>query len=447
MAFRSAFICCIAVFFTFYQGTQEVFAVEAPQEQVSQGETKREVKLYVSDGELIELAAPATKMFVADPNIADIQVPSPDRVFIFGKKAGRTTFFALRADGSKSDVFNVKVTYNNADLNRFLSQEAGNLRVSIQEVPQGVLLTGVVPTPEIAERVRAIAVRLAGDGNPVVNNLRLSGATEVAIKVRIAEISRNVMKDIGIRWGAVGNAGIFSFGLATGAATSGDKTNITALVDALANAGLASVLAEPTLTAVSGEKASFLAGGEFPVPVTQNAASNSAISVEFRKYGVSLEFSPTVLSEKLISLYVKPEVSSISNSGAVVMNNIQIPALTTRRTETTVQLGSGESLVIGGLIQQQFSTDIDKIPGVGDIPVLGALFRSTHFRKNETELVIIVTPYVVRPITDPGSIPLPTDRVAPSNDWERVLEGKIAHPRASAEPAGKLRSDAGFIIK
>ena len=255
------------------------------------------------------------------------------------------------------------------------------------------------------------------------------------------------MKDIGIRWGAVGNAGIFSFGLATGAATSGDKTNITALVDALANAGLASVLAEPTLTAVSGEKASFLAGGEFPVPVTQNAASNSAISVEFRKYGVSLEFSPTVLSEKLISLYVKPEVSSISNSGAVVMNNIQIPALTTRRTETTVQLGSGESLVIGGLIQQQFSTDIDKIPGVGDIPVLGALFRSTHFRKNETELVIIVTPYVVRPITDPDSIPLPTDRVAPSNDWERVLEGKIAHPRASAEPAGKLRSDAGFIIK
>ncbi len=131
MAFRSAFICCIAVFFTFYQGTQEVFAVEAPQEQVSQGETKREVKLYVSDGELIQLAAPATKMFVADPNIADIQVPSPDRVFIFGKKPGRTTFFALRADGSKSDVFNVKVTYNNADLNRFLSQEAGNLRVSI----------------------------------------------------------------------------------------------------------------------------------------------------------------------------------------------------------------------------------------------------------------------------------------------------------------------------
>jgi pilus assembly protein CpaC len=235
--------------------------------------------------------------------------------------------------------------------------------------------------------------------------------------------------------------------LATGAATSGDKTNITALVDALANAGLASVLAEPTLTAVSGEKASFLAGGEFPVPVTQNAASNSAISVDFRKYGVSLEFTPTVLSEKLISLYVKPEVSDISNTGAVVMNNIQIPALTTRRTETTVQLGSGESLVIGGLIQQQFSTDIDKIPGAGDIPVLGALFRSTHFRKNETELVIIVTPYVVRPISDPDSIPLPTDRVAPSNDWERVLEGKIAHPSAIAEPVGKLRSDAGFIIK
>ncbi len=169
--------------------------------------------------------------------------------------------------------------------------------------------------------------------------------------------------------------------------------------------------------------------------------------MDFRKYGVSLEFTPTVLSEKLISLYVKPEVSDISNTGAVVMNNIQIPALTTRRTETTVQLGSGESLVIGGLIQQKFNTEIDKIPGAGDIPVLGALFRSTQFRTNETELVIIVTPYVVRPIADPDSIPLPTDGVAPSNDWERVLEGKIAHPRASAGPAGKLRSDAGFIIK
>jgi pilus assembly protein CpaC len=446
MEFRSAFSCCAGVFFAFLLGSPAVLAADNPP-VASQADTPREVKLYVSDGELIQLSAPAAKMFVADPNIADIQVPSPDRVFIFGKKPGRTAFFALRADGTKSDVFNVKVTYNNADLNRFLSQEAGNLHVSIEEVPQGILLTGAVPSPEVAERVRAIAVRLAGEGNPVVNNLRLSGATQVAIKVRIAEISRNVLKDIGVRWGAVGNAGIFSFGLATGAPTSGSKTSITALVDALANAGLASILAEPTLTAVSGEKASFLAGGEFPVPMMQNASANSAISVDFRKYGVSLEFTPTVLSEKLISLYVKPEVSDISTTGAVVMNNVQIPALTTRRTETTVQLGSGESLVIGGLIQQQFSTEIDKIPGAGDIPVLGALFRSTQFRKNETELVIIVTPYVVRPIADPDSIPLPTDGVAPSNDWDRVLGGKIAQPQTSAEPAKKLKTDAGFIMK
>ncbi len=447
MKFRSAYACYIAIFCVFCLGIPEAFAADNPPAQVSQVETPREVKLYVSDGELIQLSAPAAKMFVADPNIADIQVPSADRVFIFGKKPGRTAFFALRADGTKSDVFTVKVTYNVSDLNRFLKQEAGNLRVAIKEVPQGVLLTGVVPTPDIAERVRAIATRLAGEGNPVINNLRLSGATEVAIKVRIAEISRDVMKDIGIRWGAAGNAGIFSFGLATGASTSGGKTNITALVDALAGAGLASVLAEPTLTAVSGEKASFLAGGEFPVPVTQNAAANSAIAVDYRKYGVSLDFIPTVLSERLISLYVKPEVSDISSAGAVIMNNIQIPALTTRRTETTVQLGSGESLVIGGLIQQKFNTEIDKIPGVGDIPILGVLFRSTQFRKNETELVIIVTPYVVRPIADPASIPLPTDGAAPSNDWERVLEGKIAHPRASGGPAGNFRSDAGFIIK
>jgi pilus assembly protein CpaC len=409
------------------------------------GESRREIKVYVSNGELVELSAPAAKMFVADPGIADIQVPSPDRVFIYGKKPGRTAFFALRPDGSKSDVIDIKVSYNTADLRRFLRVEAGDLPVTIEETPQGIILSGVVPTAEVAERVRAVALRLAGDGNPLTNNLRLSGSTQVSIRVRIAEISRNVVKDLGVNWSAVSNVGIFTFGLSGSTINNGKSTNITAMVDAMAGEGLVSILAEPTLTAVSGEKASFLAGGEFPVPITQGV--NQSLSVDYRKYGVSLEFIPTVLSDRLISLYVRPEVSDISTEGAVTLNNFQIPALTTRRTETTVQLGSGQSLVIGGLIQSRFATEIDKIPGGGDMPVLGALFRSTHFRKNESELVVIVTPYLVRPVSNPANIALPTDNVAPASDLERLLQGRIARQKNTNPPPVKLKGDAGFIYK
>ncbi len=423
------------------------------------GGTKRELNIYVSNGELVQLSAPAAKMFIADPSIADIQVPAPDRVFIYGKRPGRTAFFALKPDGSKSDSFDVKVSHNTADLNRFLQLEAGDVPVTISESPQGIILNGSVPNPAVAERVRAITQRLAGDGNPVVNNLRISGSTQVTIRVRIAEISRSVVKNLGVNWGAVGSSGIFTFGLASGASSiasnaltsavassgSGKKTSITAIVDALATDGLASILAEPTLTAVSGEKASFLAGGEFPVPVTQGL--NSSISVDYRKYGVSLDFVPTVLSDRLVSMYVRPEVSDISTDGAVTLNNFQIPALTTRRTETTVQLGSGQSLVIGGLIQSRFSTDIDKIPGAGDVPVLGTLFRSSSFKKNESELIVIVTPYIVSPIGNPGKIALPTDSVAPSSDLERILQGRLARDKGPQAPVVKLKGDAGFIMR
>jgi pilus assembly protein CpaC len=445
-----------------------------PQSQTA----NNEVKIYVSNGELFKLSAPAATMFVADPNVADIQIPARDRVFIFGKKPGRTTFFALGADGSKLESFDIKVTYNTADLTRFLRIEAGDLPVTLTEAPQGLILNGVVASPEVAERIRAVALRLAGEGNPVVNNLRISGAMQVSIKVRIAEISKSVVKELGVNWSAVANRGAFNFGLATGreflagaqaaangaqgastlitrsstgagaafAGFSGKNGSITALIDALANEGLASILAEPTLTALSGEKASFLAGGEFPIPVVQGVNNTSTISVDFRKYGVGLDFTPTVLSERLISMNVKPEVSELSTEGAVSINGFSIPALTTRRTETTIQLGSGQSLVIAGLVQNRFTTEIDKFPGLGDLPVLGALFRSSRFRKNETELIIVVTPYVVRPLTNGAEVPLPNDNVQPPTDLERIIAGKLAKERTVNKPV-QLKGDPGFMLR
>lgn len=418
----------------------------------------RELKIYMSNGKLIQLKSPAASMFVADPAIADIQLPAPDKVFIYGKKPGRTTFFALRADGTQSDSINVAVMYNIVDFNRFLRAQAGDVQVQLVETPQGLLLGGVVQTAEAAERVKAIAAHLAGEGNSVISNLRIAGSTQVSLHVRIAEISRSVMKDLGVNWSATAATGVFTFGftgggssvlsnavssvvqnVASGGALPARRGNITALIDALASQGLVSILAEPTLTAASGEKASFLAGGEFPIPITQSVSNN--ISVDYRQYGVSLNFTPTVLSDRLISLNVKPEVSELTSTGAVTLNNFQIPAITTRRAETTVQLGSGESLVIAGLIQNRFTTDIDQVPGAGDIPVLGPLFRSSSFQKNESELVIIVTPYLVRPVTNSESLKAPTDKVAPSSDVERILEGRLGR---STE---KLRGDPGFIYK
>jgi pilus assembly protein CpaC len=301
---------------------------------------------------------------------------------------------------------------------------------------------------------------------------------QVAIRVRIAEISRNVIKNLGVNWNVAASPGSFSFGLASGrdflvnsaagagagvlrAADSGSlsgsqgtvygglsnrRANITALVDALATEGLVSILAEPTLTPMSGEKASFLAGGEFPIPIVQGT-NNNAISIDYRKYGISLDFTPTVLSDKVISLYVKPEVSELSTEGAVTLNNFQIPALTTRRTETTVQLGSGESLVIAGLIQNKFSTQIDKLPGAGDVPVLGPLFRSSRFQKNESELIIVVTPYIVRPAANNRAFPLPTEDVQPPTDLERILEGRLAHTPGQGKGSVRIKGDAGFIVK
>ncbi|MDZ4791452.1 MAG: type II and III secretion system protein family protein [Hyphomicrobiales bacterium] len=385
---------------------------------------QREIKVYVSSGELIQLAGPAATMFIADPSIADVQLPVPGKIFIYGKKSGRTTFFALAADGSKVDSFNVVVTYNASDLSRFLKYEIGDIPVSIVESPQGLILSGVVPSADIAQQVKTIAARLAGEGIPVITNLKVSGSMQVSLRVRIAEISRSVIKDLGINWGAVSSSGIFTFGLSGSSPGAGQKTSITALIDALASQGLVSILAEPSLTAVSGEKASFVAGGEFPIPVVQSNSGN--ISVEYRKFGVSLDFTPTVLTDRLINLSVKPEVSDISAIGAVTLNNIRIPAISTRRAETTVQLGSGESLVIAGLMQNRFNTEIEKLAGLGDIPVVGALFRSTSFQKNESELVIIVTPYIVRPNANPEAFKLPTDAVAPPDDLDRILRGRLA---------------------
>jgi pilus assembly protein CpaC len=412
----------------------------------------------ISRGETIHLTGPATNIFVADPAIADIQTPSNDTIFLFGKKAGRTSLFALDARGEALAEFQVVVTQPIEDLRALLRSEVGDYPISVSYTPNGAVLSGRVPNAATAESAKALTLQFLGNGAIVDNRLKVAGATQVNLGVRVAEVSRSAMKALGINLNAFAKAGNFTFGLVNTSPPSGggqagvgftsNNADISAMIDALASEKLVSILAEPNLTTVSGEPASFLAGGEFPIPVSQGL---NQVTVEFRKFGASLEFVPTVLSGNMINIRVKPEVSELSAQGAIVVNGFSVPALSTRRAETVVELASGQSFAIGGLIRRNFNTNIQTFPWLGDVPIIGALFRSSQFQKEETELVIIVTPYLVRPAPVASAVQAPTDRVAPPSDAGRVLFNTLTKPpkgrNAPATSVPGATGDAGFLIE
>ncbi|MCA6105778.1 type II and III secretion system protein family protein [Bradyrhizobium cenepequi] len=414
--------------------------------------------ITISRGETIHLPGPATNMFVADPTIADIQTPSNETIFVFGKRAGRTSLFALDARGEALAEFQVVVTQPIEDLRALLRSEVGDYPISVSYTPNGAVLSGLVPNAAVAESAKAVALQFLGNGAIVSNRLKVAGATQVNLNVRVAEVSRSAMKALGINLNAFVRAGNFTFGLVNPSPPSGggqfgvgyvtNDVGIGAVLDALAQEKLVTILAEPNLTTVSGEPASFLAGGEFPIPVSQGL---NQISVEFRKFGASLEFVPTVLSGNLINIRVKPEVSELSSQGAIVINNFSVPALSTRRAETVVELASGQSFAIGGLIRRNFNTNIQTFPWLGDVPIIGALFRSSQFQKEETELVIIVTPYLVRPSPAASAMQAPTDRVGPPTDAGRILFNTLTKPpRGRVAPATSvpgITGEAGFLIE
>ncbi len=432
-----------------------------------------EIRIDVSSGQMVQLRAPAGNVFVADPSVADVQVPTPRTVFVFGKKIGHTTLFALTPEGATLAAFRVVVTQDMAELRRSVDLESGGALVEIQATPNGVVLSGTVDDAGTAERIRSIAATHLGEKQVVINRLKVAAPQQINLRVRVAEVARSVSKEFAFNWDAGLSAGSFLLGFASGrsildpttglftrsptgagslgAGVRAHRTNLNGLVDALADEGLVTVLAEPNLTAISGETATFLAGGEFPIPV---AVYRDQLSIQFKKFGISLDFIPTVISADRISIKVRPEVSELSDQGAIELQGFRIPGLTVRRAETTVELGSGESFAIAGLLQNNINAAMSKVPGLGDIPILGALFRSNRFRKQETELVIIVTPYLVRPAAAVGSFQMPTDGLVPANDVERIFQGQILKTQPNApigNPLGlngvRLHGNAGFIVQ
>ena len=395
-------------------------------------------------GALLRLPHPAATLFVADPEIADFQTKSAALVYVYGKTIGETVLYAVDAAGQVMYASRLRITPNLAALREALHRHLPNDAIGVEAVAGSIALSGTVLSAGHAADAMAIAKAFTDpkQDNAIINLMALAAPSQVNLRVRIAEVDRTVLKQIGINWDGIANAGRFAFGVLTqNPVTFGDVLNrnigtvrtgnVSSIIDALAQEGFITLLAQPNLTALSGETASFLAGGEFPVPIAVTPGTGAAtITVEFKKFGVSLDFTPTVIDGNRINLKVRPEVSQLSSTGSVQLQGFSIPGLTVRRAETTVELGSGETFVIAGLLQRTSENLMSKVPGLGDVPILGALLRSSRYNRAETELAIIVTPYLVKPVGDPSTVAAPTDGLVEANDVERVLGGKFfrAHP-------------------
>ncbi len=416
-----------------------------------------DIVLSIGRGQLVSVPGNMTDIFVANEQIADVQVKSQRQLYVFGLSGGETTVYASNSSGEVVWAANVRVGSNIDSIDQMLMMAMPDAKVSVATMGTNtVLLTGTVAAPEDAAEAERLVKAFVGETSNVVSRLKTATPLQVNLQVKFAEVSRSLVRALGANLTTIDGSSGFQFGVGSGrkgfaptftpgtATGVGNTVKVTVpdpnnpgqymevagtAIDAITNGttlagagkflgldllgaldlaesnGLVTTLSQPNLTALSGETADFLAGGEFPILTSQGLGTTA---VEYKKYGVSLAYTPTVLSNGRISIRVRPEVSELSTQGAVTMNNFTVPALTVRRAETTVELGSGQSFMIAGLLSNNSQNTIDKAPGLGDVPILGNLFKSTEFRKGQTELVIVVTPYLVNPV-DANDIKLPTD--------------------------------------
>jgi pilus assembly protein CpaC len=442
---------------------------------------------------IVQLDVDARDVLVSSPDIVDAVVRTPRRIFLMALKTGQTNAFFFDGAGRQIASIDIRVEKDVTDLSAMLRSDMPKANIKVAAMNDNVVLTGTVGSAQESARAQDLAARFAGDPAKVVNMLRVPASEQVMIRVRVAEMQRNIAKQFGIDLATAAIvAGVPivassqpAFGLAgralndlTGAQagqvcsavtgstvqnpltaiTSGgtcsvSPNNVQGALQALEQVGLVHTLAEPNLTAVSGETAKFLAGGEFPVPVAKDNQGN--VTVEFKQFGVGLSFTPVVLSAGRISLQVSTEVSELTNTGAFTLqgtstaNGLTIPALAVRRAQTTVELPSGGSFAIAGLMQHDTKQVLQALPGVKDLPILGALFRSRDYQNNESELVIVISAYLVAP-TALANLAAPTDNFQEPTDAETILLGRLnaVHDKpgsGGARPAPS--SSSNFILQ
>jgi pilus assembly protein CpaC len=431
------------------------------------------LSLEVQKGTAIKLPGAAATVFVASPDIADVQVKSPTMIYVFAKKPGETVLYAV--DDQDRVLLNTIVSVTSPISRMKMQLDALHPGNGIQFDNQGetIVLSGVARSAVDADDARRIALANVNNAtNKVINNIRIEAPNQVQLKVKVAEVHREALKRIGVNWqnivsGSVGVAPLVGTALSGGFAVATQQSiggpasaiaritsgNFDALIDFLATQNQATVLAEPNLVAMSGETANFLAGGEIPVIAPQAGTLTGAFSVTYKPYGISLSFTPTIVGDR-INLKVAPEVSQVSTVGALSVpltptSTVTVPAVQTRRASTTVELGSGQSFAIAGLLMRQSQDDIRKMPWLGDVPVLGTLFKSDAYQRQETELVIIITPYFVEPTS--GRLQTPMSGRVPPTDTDRLVMQRFNHPtppqRLSVGREQYAGPSAGFTLE
>jgi pilus assembly protein CpaC len=430
------------------------------------------IVLEVGKGTLIRLNKSAATVFIANPDIADVQVKSPSLIYLSAKSPGETVVYAVDAGDNVLLNSPVHVEHDLSRVRESMHSLMPGENIAVNSVQNSLVLSGDVSTAAHAEKARALAAAVAAqvkDGT-VVNQLQVDTPNQVNLRVKIAEVNRTALKALGFNWAGswlnnrldhstfnfqtnnpfnnqqIINQNDFQYGF--GLPGSG---SLQAELDALASESLITTLAEPNLTATSGQTASFLAGGEFPVPVAASTGTGGlpTITIDFKQFGVALDFTPTIIDATHLSLRVRPEVSQLTTTGAVAVPitstaTVTIPALTVRRADTTVELASGQSFALAGLLQNTTEQDISKVPWLGDVPILGQLFRSNLFQHNETELVIIVTPYLVKPSTT--ALAAPTDGFILPHDADRYLYDKTNRETLPAAQRGPQPPGDGGLI-
>jgi pilus assembly protein CpaC len=463
----------------------------------SGGGAHQRITLSQDKAAVVQLDTDARDVLVSNPDMVDAVVRTPRRIFLLATKVGQTNAFFFDGEGKQILALDIRVEKDVVDLAGLMRASLPNSSIAVQSMNDNVVLTGTVSSALESTRAADLAARFAGDPKKVVNMLSVAGGAQVMLKVRIAEMNRNIAKQFGVNvegakilggstpasfssvpqfalvgqalndlnGGAAGlvcpvtnAAGSTStvqnpFQVWRGGGSCAIGNNVQGSLQALERVGLVHMLAEPNLTAVSGETAKFLAGGEFPVPAGRDQQGN--ISVQFKPFGVGLSFTPVVLSGGRISLQLSSEVSELTNTGSFTVqgvggNGVTIPALSVRRAQTTVELPSGGSFAVAGLMQHNTKQVIEGFPGAKDLPVLGALFRSRDFADDQTELVVLISAYLVEPNTE-SAFAAPTDGFVAPTDPETILLGRlnaVYKKKPSDKPlTSQASAPVGFVVR
>ena len=448
MTLLTAVLCAAVVMFSQANAQQLI-------EKVNGALHAGELVVPVHQSTVLKLDVPFKELFVGNPEIADVLALTDRTIYVLGKGLGTTSLTVYGRNKKLIAIADLVVTHDIEGLKRRFHDLMPKERIEVRPANGSIILSG--PISSSVRLARALAVAEQYAPGKVTNLMSVRGSQQVMLAVRFVEVARSVSKELGLNTtitagskiavttgdALLGAVSAAAFATGTLGTYSAGKFALDVLFDALEEKGIVKTLAEPNLIALSGDTASFLAGGEFPVPVASEAANGgTTVTVEFKEFGISLSFTPTVLDDGLINILVAPEVSKIDTTNSVKLTGFDIPGLTTRRVRTTVELRDGQSFAIAGLIQSDFQDTIRQFPGLGDVPVLSGLFRSTDFQRNETELVIIVTPHLVKPALA-GTLKTPADNFVPPSDPDMFLFGRLESRRSGRSPdAGALKLNA-----